>query len=65
MNGGAMSENMPSLEEFKTKIESQFGQSLTGAATEAAEDFWQQPGRMGNWFAHADRWLFHLPPGML
>lgn len=36
-----MSENVPSLDEFKRNIEALFGQSLTGAASEAAEDFWE------------------------
>ena len=36
-----MSENAPSLNEFKAKIEVLFGQSLTGPASEAAEDFWK------------------------
>jgi len=31
----------PSLDEFKANIEAMFGQSLTGPASEAAEDFWK------------------------
>ena len=36
-----MSERAPSLDEFKANIEALFGQSLTGPASEAAEDFWK------------------------
>ncbi len=36
-----MIENAPSLDEFKAKIEALWGRSLTGPASEAAEDFWK------------------------
>lgn len=36
-----MSKSAPSLDEFKANIEALFGQSLTGPASEAAEDFWK------------------------
>jgi hypothetical protein len=35
-----MSESPPSLDEFKAKVEILCGQSLTGPASEAVEDFW-------------------------
>lgn len=35
-----MSQHRPTLDEFKTNIETVFGQQLTGPAIDAAEDFW-------------------------
>lgn len=36
-----MSKSASSLDEFRANIEAVFGQSLTGPASEAAEDFWK------------------------
>jgi len=41
IEGKPISKSAPSLDEFKAKIETLFGQSLTGPASEAAEDFWR------------------------
>lgn len=35
-----MSESVPSLDDFKAQIEDLSGQSVSGAASEATEDFW-------------------------
>ena len=36
-----MSENLPTLDIFKTQMETLLGQSLTDRASQAAEDFWE------------------------
>lgn len=43
-----MNSQKPSLQKFQEQIEAVFGQSLTAAASLAAEDFWR------NWFAFFD-----------
>ena len=40
VEGIHMTVEIPSLDEFKAQIETQFGQSLTKSASDAAEDFW-------------------------